>query len=133
VKKKVVDVGEMVVSRGEGFKQVDEGVKVVRVGEVPVPMREGKAKDGTGISSKVVDVVREVGNCAAIAVGQQQPIPKKLVRTYRSNGNDLIWSRSGVMATVVNGEAIKVIQKRVEDAGFVNLDVIPMGADQVFL
>jgi len=37
------------------------------------------------------------------------------------------------MATVVNGEAIKVIQKRVEDAGFVNLDVIPMGADQVFL
>jgi hypothetical protein len=32
-----------------------------------------------------------------------------------------------------NGEAITIIQNCVEDAGFVNLDVIPMGADRIFL
>ena len=133
VKKKVGDEGKIVVSRGEGRKQVDEGFKVVRVGEVPVQEREGKTKGGTGSSSKVVDVVREVEKCAVPAVGQQQLVPKKLVRMYRSNGNDLNWARSGVLTTVVNGEAITVIQNHVEDAGFVNLDVIPMGADQVFL
>ena len=133
VKKKVGDEGNMVVSRGEGTKQADEGVKVVRVGEVHVQGREGMAKGGIGSSSKVLDEVRKVGKCAVPAVGQQQPVSKKLVQMYRSNGNDLNWAKSGVLATVVNGEATTVIQNRVEDAGFVNLDVILMGADRVFL
>jgi hypothetical protein len=34
---------------------------------------------------------------------------------------------------VVNGEVITVVQNRVEDAGFVDLDIIPMGVDRVFL
>jgi len=37
------------------------------------------------------------------------------------------------MANVVNGEAITVVQNRVEDAGFVDLDIIPLEADRVFL
>lgn len=96
-------------------------------------MREGKTKGGQGSSGKVADVVREVGKVVVPVVEKQQPVEKKLVRKYRSNMNDLKWARSGVLVTVVNGEAITLIQNRVEDAGFVNLDIIPLGADRVFL
>jgi hypothetical protein len=43
------------------------------------------------------------------------------------------WARSGVLEKVINGEAITVVQNRVEDAGFGDLDIIPLGADRVFL
>jgi hypothetical protein len=79
-------------SGGEGKKHVEEGVKVVRVGEVNVQVREGKAKGGKGSSSKVADVVRDVGQLAVPVVEVQQPVPKRLVRMYRLNGNDLNWA-----------------------------------------
>ena len=66
-------------------------------------------------------------------VEKQKPVVKKLVRMYRSNGNDLQWAHSGALATVVRGEAITLVQNPVEDVGFVDLDIIPMGADRVFL
>jgi len=37
------------------------------------------------------------------------------------------------VATVHNGESIPLIQQRILDAGFENLDIIPMGADKVYL
>jgi len=43
-------------------------------------------------------------------VENQQLVIKKLLRMYRSDGDDLEWARSGVLATVVNGEAITVVQ-----------------------
>lgn len=52
---------------------------------------------------------------------------------YRSNIEDLKWARSGVLANLVNGEAITVVQNRVDDAGFADLEIIPVGADRVFL
>jgi hypothetical protein len=80
--KKVCEGGNKVGSRGDGKKHVKEGVKVVRVGEVAVQVRERKAKGGKGSSSKVVDVVREVGQLAVPVVEVQQPVPKRLVRMY---------------------------------------------------
>lgn len=47
--------------------------------------------------------------------------------------DDLQWAWSGALANVVNGEAITVVQNRVEDAGFADLDIIPLVADRVFL
>jgi len=38
-----------------------------------------------------------------------------------------------VVATVLNGEAILVLQHRIFDAGVEQLDLIPMGADKVLL
>ena len=38
-----------------------------------------------------------------------------------------------MIASVVNGEAIPVVQTRIEDAGFGDLEIIPIGADKVFL
>lgn len=37
------------------------------------------------------------------------------------------------MATVLNGEDIHVIQRRIYDVGFEKLDIIPLGADKVLL
>ncbi|MCH96522.1 sulfate transporter, partial [Trifolium medium] len=45
---------------------------------------------------------------------------------------DLKWARKGVVGTVVNGEAVPLVQERIEDDGFNNLDIIPLGADKVF-
>lgn len=64
---------------------------------------------------------------------KQQPVAKKMVQMFRSSGEDLSWAHSGVLANVVNGEVITVVQNRIEDAGFVNLDIIPLGVDRVFL
>jgi hypothetical protein len=56
-----------------------------------------------------------------------------LVRSYRSKSEDVQWAQKGLVATVINGEAIPVVQNRVIDAGFEDLVVTPMGADKVFL
>jgi len=38
-----------------------------------------------------------------------------------------------MLVSVLNGEAIPVLQRRIFDAGFENLDIIPLGADKVLL
>jgi hypothetical protein len=38
-----------------------------------------------------------------------------------------------VVATVLNIEAISVIHTHIFDAGFDDLDIIPLGADKVFI
>jgi len=126
--------GSKVVGVGDG---VLGGTKEVRVGEVVVKVREGK---GTGGSGAVVGyqgegegVVRETGEVNVHVVEKNPPVIRKLVMKYRSNGEDLKWARSGVVASVVNREANPVVQKRVEYAGFADLEIIPMGADKEFL
>ncbi|PNX78571.1 hypothetical protein L195_g034549 [Trifolium pratense] len=55
------------------------------------------------------------------------------LRSYQSKSDDSEWALNGVVATVVNGEAIPVVQNRIMDAGFNDLVLIPMGADKVFV
>jgi hypothetical protein len=38
-----------------------------------------------------------------------------------------------VVVSVLNGEAIPALQRRIYDAGFVSLDIIPLGADKVLV
>ncbi|PNY12472.1 putative sulfate transporter [Trifolium pratense] len=54
-------------------------------------------------------------------------------RSYHSKPDDSKWALNGVVASVVNGEAIPVLQNRIRDAGFNDLVLIPMGADKVFV
>jgi hypothetical protein len=81
---------------------VEEGcVKVVTVGDVVVTIRDGKGKvgDGRGVGvddGKVGNVVRESREDELLVVEKHQPATNKMVRMYRSNGNDLKWARSGV-------------------------------------
>jgi len=116
------------------------GVSTQRVLDVAVPVREGKTKVSTGsggaggaIVSKVTAELKVAKEDARPVVDVYQWPAKKLVCAYQSNEDDLKWAQSGVLATVVKGEAITLVQSRVEDAGFVDLDIILLGADRVFL
>jgi hypothetical protein len=42
-------------------------------------------------------------------------------------------ARSRVIASVVNGDTIPLVHNRIEDARFTDLEIIPMGADKVFM
>jgi hypothetical protein len=55
------------------------------------------------------------------------------LRNYSSNVADVQWVHNGLVATVINGEAIPVVQNRICDAGFSELVITPMGADKVFI
>ncbi|CAJ2667463.1 unnamed protein product [Trifolium pratense] len=55
------------------------------------------------------------------------------MRSYQAKPDDVKWARNGVVATVINGEAIPVVQNRISDVGFKDLVLIPMGADKVFV
>jgi len=150
VKGKEVGEGEKSVSLGKhgvsvvsmeaegGCKGV--GNVDVRVGNVLVPVRGGNL---IGMETRVLEpVVKrkvDVGSVEGIEVGTNrgpevgtQPF-KQMVRKYRSQEEDLKWACNGVVASVINGEAILVVQNRLEDAGFTDLDIILMGADRVFI
>ncbi|GAU33774.1 hypothetical protein TSUD_393360 [Trifolium subterraneum] len=55
------------------------------------------------------------------------------VRKYKTAVEDVQWAQKGVVASVINGEAISVVYNRIVDAGFQELTIIPMGADKVFV
>ena len=57
----------------------------------------------------------------------------KFIIKYRPNVKDVDWDQDGVVAIVSNGESIPVLQQRILDVGFKNLNIIPMGADKVLL
>ena len=60
--------------------------------------------------------------------------PKQIyVPKYHSATTDVSWAAKGLVATVLNGDAIPVLQRRIFDAGFANLALIPLGANHVFL
>jgi len=57
----------------------------------------------------------------------------KLMRKYTSFEEDRKWANKGLLCTVIDGESIPLIQSRVEDVGFKDIDIIPVGADKVFM
>ncbi|GAU12294.1 hypothetical protein TSUD_142030 [Trifolium subterraneum] len=84
------------------------------------------------------------GKAALVGMGQpftsegiRGSMPKhqlqKFMCVYRIGQDDMNWACNGVVATVTKGEAIPVVQQRVADAGFNDLEIIPMGADKVFV
>ncbi|GAU40432.1 hypothetical protein TSUD_397510 [Trifolium subterraneum] len=55
------------------------------------------------------------------------------VRKYKPAAEDVHWAQKGVVASVVNGEAISVVYNRIVDTGFQELSIIPLGADKVLV
>jgi hypothetical protein len=90
----------------------------VRVGEVLVRLGEkrgkevepGTHKQGDGLKVESANVVEQDS--------------RVYVRSYRAVSDDGDWARCGVVATIANGEAVSVVRRRLEDAGFKGLDVI---------
>jgi len=56
-----------------------------------------------------------------------------LMRKYTSFEEDRKWANKGLLCTVFDGESIPLIQSRVEYVGFKDIDIIPVGADKVFM
>ena len=127
------DVGE---SSLEGEKRKDErfggGVEldVKKGGEIVYGVNKGLEVATTGEGKVVVAVPNHVGGKASGGEvhGKQVFVPK-----YTSNVKDVASATKGLVVSVLNGDAISVLQRRIFDAGFEKLAIIPMGADKVFL
>ncbi|GAU49945.1 hypothetical protein TSUD_408400 [Trifolium subterraneum] len=104
----------------------------VRVGDIVVKLgarkehvvRNEGQKKGDGQSSK--ELVK-------LAEAAQEKASNILLRSYQTKSDDVQWAHNGLVATVINGEAIPVVQNRITDAGFNDVVVIPMGADKVYV
>lgn len=52
---------------------------------------------------------------------------------YTSSSEDRLWFERGMVAKLIMGDSSLSVQQRVEDAGFNNVVVTPMGSDKVFI
>ena len=111
---------QVVGGKREGVKNSD-GVRnsmVVRDEEVVGVM--GREDETLGDGSKKVT--------NGVVQSKQRYVP-----VYRSDIQDELWASKGLVVTVMNGEAIPVLQHRIYDAGFESLDLTSLGADKVLL
>ncbi|GAU38018.1 hypothetical protein TSUD_395770 [Trifolium subterraneum] len=120
------------VNYSDLVKEGDDGGEGVQVGEVLV--RLGDRKKSAGSTGEVGQGSHELtGYPAKHFEKEVEPSASVFVRKYKPLTEDVQWARDGMVATVTNGEAIPVVHSRVADAGFSDLDIIPMGADKVLL
>lgn len=152
-KKIVKEVREREGEVGKVRKMVVEGEKSVRLlgREEEGRKKVGEAKEGREGEVRVGSVVVRVGGKARMVEGEggsatvkemgrrdvgmdMDTAPKKIVRRYRPCEEDLNSAMRGLVGTVLYGESIPLIQNIVEDvAGFKDIDIIPLGADKVFV
>ncbi|XP_045831171.1 uncharacterized protein LOC123922499 [Trifolium pratense] len=111
-------------------KDGSEPTEGVRVGDIVVKLGVQKEKLSHKQSQK------EEGEINSKGLEQSADFAKNcrvFMRSYQTKSDDVKWARNCVVATVINGEAISVVQNRILDAGFKDLVLIPMGADRVFV
>jgi len=141
---------------GKGTVQVEDGgrgsgevlgrengdVEGVRVRDVVVRLagRESNVvatvrKQGVPVIGRVENMVIEEGCVDGKKQHDTDTVLKKfkLIRKYWSVESNLSWARRGVVATVHHGDSIPILQNRIMDAGFNDLNIFPMGADKVFI
>jgi len=104
---------------GEGAVEGANSKKVEKV-----IVAEGGAVGGD--QGKHIDVGGKV--VVDVTVANKVFVPK-----YFSKEHDVTWASRGVVVSVLNRDAILVVQHRIFDAGFNSLNIIPLGADKVFL
>lgn len=114
--------------KGEGLKEGD--VAGVRVGSILVKVGGTGRKGSEGEGGNEGRVHGKMGRNAST---DNQTTSTRIVRKYRSCEEDMRWETRGLIGTVIDGASIQLIQNRVEDAGFKDIDIIPLGADNVFV
>ena len=131
--------------RGEGEKSIEgekrkneeviyvEGEKRNMVGLNLEMQGEGVAHGAKPMMWERTVVVEREKAIGGSAIGHDMISKQVFVPKYSSSVNDLSWANKGVVVSVVNGEVIPVIQRRIFDVGFDKLVIIPLGADKVFL
>ncbi|GAU30400.1 hypothetical protein TSUD_364460 [Trifolium subterraneum] len=104
----------------------------VRVGDIVV--RIGTLQEPT---TRMDAPVQEAGLMVRKPIAPSEVAKEKgdriLIRNFRTKSDDVQWAQNGLVETVINGEAVPVVQNRITDAGFHNLIIIPMGADKGFI
>ncbi|PNX85375.1 putative sulfate transporter, partial [Trifolium pratense] len=104
----------------------------VRVGAIEVSL--GARKDEV---TRHKEKVQEEGPTPNFSAMPESVIREKdrqvFMRSYRTKPIDAKWAQDGLVATIINGEAVPVVQGRLTDAGFSDLALSPMGADKVFV
>lgn len=116
---------------GEGVSKEarQESVVGVKVGEVTLNLNKGVRRGFEGV--KCTQEASFFPGSQPVVVGH--PSIQKFIRKYSSHAEDLLWASQGVLANVINGEAIPIVQKRISDAGIEDVEIIPVGADRVFI
>ncbi|MCI51056.1 sulfate transporter, partial [Trifolium medium] len=98
----------------------------VRVGEVLVRLGDRQKKvDRVGAQEK--EAIQNLGIKALRTKEDELPVTSVYIRKYSTITDDVQWAHNGIIATVINGEAVPVVQNRIADAGFKDLVIIPMG------
>jgi len=123
--------------REAGKGKVDEGVNVCggRKGNEGVVGKEVVVVTGVGGEVMGVENGRNGLETEGMEVGvkEVEKVAKVFIPKYYSTEQDVVWASRGMLATVLNGEVVLVLQRRIFYAGFEKLDIIPMGADKVLL
>ncbi|PNX67176.1 putative sulfate transporter, partial [Trifolium pratense] len=106
----------------------------------PPPLQQGlsRANVGAVAHSDQEDLVKKAESAKGVAKSENKVEQLKdavkdrkvFMRSYKSKPDDTEWAYKGVVATVINGESLSVVQNRIMDAGFIDLILIPMGADK---
>jgi len=118
----------------EGEKSKNMGIETVEGVNGNLLLKEGENVANVGKVMKEFPAVlvrkAEVGgtNIGHVVQSKQVYVPK-----YQSAANDVSWATKGLVVSVLNGEATPVFQRRIFDARFANLAIIPLGANNVFL
>jgi hypothetical protein len=112
------------VAQAEGVPVPQEGVKV---GSVLVRLGERRARVDGGN-------VRKQGEAVQVEEATDNEQDSRIfLRSYRSVSDDAAWAQRGVVATVANGDAVPVVRRRLQDAGFKELDILHLGGDRVLV
>jgi len=120
------------IARVEGEKIIEGGKHLVeneKILEGEKRKMSGLLKDGGGAGKQVVDELLTGGRGSSLVVQSKQTyVPK-----YISIVDDKTWASKGLVVSVLNGDSIPVLQRRIFDAGFDKLVIIPLGANKVLL
>ncbi|GAU25958.1 hypothetical protein TSUD_373590 [Trifolium subterraneum] len=106
-------------------EEVRVGDIVVRIGTRQEPTAQKNAQEqAEGLISRKPTNVTDVAKENEVLIS---------LRKFRTMPDDVEWVQNGLVATIINGEAVPVVQNRITDAGFNDLFLVPMGADKVFV
>jgi len=119
-------VGRGIHIEGNVLKGTESVVGAAAIGSGKVTLEMAK---GNNSNEGKVELEKEGRQAQYVEVKENQVfIPK-----YTSSASDMSWASKGMVASVLNGDAIPMLQRRIFYAGFVKLVIIPLGADKVFL
>ncbi|PNX75614.1 putative sulfate transporter, partial [Trifolium pratense] len=132
----------------EGIKEPEQLSQRKGVCAPRVEMDIRAPKEGVRVGDIVVELGARKDNLIHKKAQKEgiMPLPEKVesqavtvkdcrsfMKSYRTKSVDVKWASNGAVATIMNGEAVPLVQDRIVDAGFNDLVLIPMGADKVFL